>query len=459
MARYTSVAIEDPRELVFGLAPNPLTLKSGMVLGGGTVYPEINFTLPPMLIEAGTMDEVERIYRDMIQGTLNRAGELEAPGVVVEFETLPPMTENPDWGMRVVRILLDGIAEARAKHGLKASLRMTPNDTREMERPPRMRDGQLFDCMLELFERSAEAGAEMLSIESVGGKEVHDDALTYGEITQCVFGLCVLGARDMEFLWTHIARIAERHGVVAAGDTACGFANTAMVLAEQRMIPRVLAAVVRAISAVRSLVAYECGAKGPGKDCGYENVVLKAITGYPMAMEGKTAACAHLSPVGNVAAAAADTWSNESVQQVKLLAGMAPVCSMEMLAFDCRLMNRALAEGPESARTLQRWLVDSDRLLDPHAVVLTPEAAVRIGKAIVSASTPYEAGRAAGLCALDLIADAHRDGLKLGEREEPWVDMIRMQLEAMPADEGAFIGQMMAAVDVDKFRPGDYGVA
>jgi methanol--5-hydroxybenzimidazolylcobamide Co-methyltransferase len=43
---------------------------------------------------------------------------------------------------------------------------------------------------------------------------------------------------------------------------------------------------VRAVTAVRSLLAYECAAVGPGKDCGYENLILKAITGFPMAMEG-----------------------------------------------------------------------------------------------------------------------------------------------------------------------------
>ncbi|HML47272.1 MAG TPA: methyltransferase MtaB domain-containing protein, partial [Clostridia bacterium] len=69
----------------------------------------------------------------------------------------------------------------------------------------------------------------------------------------------------------------------------------------------------RVISAVRSLVAVECGAKGPHKDCGYEGAYLKAISGIPISMEGKTAACAHLSPVGNVAICLADLWSNESV--------------------------------------------------------------------------------------------------------------------------------------------------
>jgi len=33
-----------------------------------------------------------------------------------------------------------------------------------------------------------------------------------------------------------------------------------MVLAEQKLISRVFAAVVRAVTTVRSLVAYECGA-------------------------------------------------------------------------------------------------------------------------------------------------------------------------------------------------------
>lgn len=65
----------------------------------------------------------------------------------------------------------------------------------------------------------------------------------------------------MEHLWSEIVKIAERTGSIASGDTACGFANTAMVLADKKYIPRVFAAAVRVISAVRSLVAIECGQK------------------------------------------------------------------------------------------------------------------------------------------------------------------------------------------------------
>src|SRR5271157_2659125 len=408
---YTSLAIDDPIELTFGIAPKPLTTRSGMVIGGGTVYPELNFTLPPITIDANGMAEVRRNYKEIIEGALGRAAELHAPGVVIEFETLPPMTEHPDWGLEIVHILLDGMDQAKSSSGLKSVLRMTPNDNREFERPPLMRRGRYWEAMLQLFEGSAAAGAELLSIESVGGKELHDEALVNGDLAASIFSLCILGARDMRFLWTHLNDIAKKHGVFCAGDTACGFGNTAMVLAEQKMIPRVFAAVVRAVTAVRSLVAYECGAVGPGKDCGYENPILKAITGFPMAMEGKTSACAHLSPMGNVAAACCDTWSNESVQNIKLLGGMAPTCYMEQLVYDCRLMNRALAEGKEAALTLRRWLVDSDAGLDPQAWVLTPESVLAVARSVVASPDYYQAGVAAARCALALLRAGHAAGL------------------------------------------------
>jgi methanol--5-hydroxybenzimidazolylcobamide Co-methyltransferase len=455
--RFERLAIADPAELRFGVAPKPLVTRRGLTLGGGVVYPELNFTLPPMFVDQTTMPEVRAQYQQIITGALQRAVELETPGLVVEFETLPPMTENPAWGIELTRILLDGMAEAHAKHGLKSVLRITPNDTREMVRPPRMRSGPLYEAMLTTFEGCAAAGAELLSIESVGGKEVHDDALMNGDLRGVMFGLCVLGVRDMRFLWSDLGRIARKHGVHCAGDTACGFANTAMVLAEQRMVPRVFAAVVRAVSAVRTLAGYECGAVGPGKDCGYENPILKAITGFPMAMEGKTAACAHLSPLGNIAAATCDTWSNESVQNVKLLAGMAPTCYMEQLIYDCRLMNEALADGRDAALLCRKWMVSSDAGRDPQAWVLTPDSAVAIAQAIVSAPDAYHAGQAAALTALRLLREAHRDGaLKIHPRELPWLDRLQQSAEALPTTEVEFIDQMMAEVDTTKFVPGDY---
>lgn len=455
--RFQHLAVENDDELLFGIAPNPLTTRRGLIMGSGIVYPELNFTLPTMFVNAETMPEVRRQYRQMIFDALKRAVELEATGLVVEFETLPPMTENPPWAIELTRLLSDALEQAHATHGIQYALRVTPNDIREMTRPPRMRGGALWENMLETFDGCAAAGADLLSIESVGGKEVHDDALTACDIAAVIFALCVLGTRDMQFLWTRLNEIAQRRGVLGAGDTACGFGNTAMVLAEQKMIPRVFAAVVRAVSAVRSLVAYECGAVGPGKDCAYENPILKAITGFPMAMEGKSAACAHSSPLGNIAAAACDTWSNESVQNVRLLGGFAPTVSLEQLIYDCRLMNEALADGPEAALRLREWLTRSDARRDPQAFILTPPNVIELATVIIAATDHYHAGKAAALKTIELLRAGVADGaLKLSDRELPWLDTIQGDVERLPDREDEFINQMMRTVDLTKFIPTEY---
>ena len=277
-----SLAISDPAELTFGLAPKPVTTRSGMVIGGGTVYPELNFTLPPMTIDAehhaGGAAQLRADHRGRA-APRGGTGSARRGHRIRDAAADDRASGSGDWTSH--NILLEGMQREKDRSGLKSVLRMTPNDNREFERPPLMRRGRYWDAMLELFEGSAAAGAELLSIESVGGKELHDEALVNGDLAASIFSLCILGERDMRFLWTHLQQIADKHGVKCAGDTACGFGNTAMVLAEQKMIPRVFAAVVRAVTAVRSLVAYECGAVGPGKDCGYENPILKAITGYP----------------------------------------------------------------------------------------------------------------------------------------------------------------------------------
>lgn len=457
MKTYDKLTVADSDALRFGTAPKPLKTRCGLVIGGGQVWPELNFTLPTMSVEQATMPEVCRQYQQIIQGALKRAVELQVQGLLIEFETLPPMTIHPQWAVEVTKILADAMEDFHARHGLRSTLRVTPTDVREFARPPVIRNGRYWDNLLATFDGCAAAGAELLSIESVGGKEVHDEALTSGDVAAVIFALCVMGVRDMRYLWTHITRIAQSHRVYSAGDTACGFGNTAMVLAEQKLIPRVLAAVVRAISAVRSLVAYECGAVGPGKDCGYENAILKAITGYPMSMEGKSAACAHLSPVGNIAAFMCDAWSNESVQNIKLLGGMAPIVSLEQLVYDCRLMNQAIQDGPQAALMLRNWMVRSDASLDPQAYVLTPQSTIAIAQAIVQAPDHYSAGKAAALTAVKLLRQASNEGrLRLDDREKPWLDIIQSAVEELPDQEQTFIEQMMSRLDTSKFIPEQY---
>ena len=68
------------------------------------IYPEVNFTLPAMKATSETLPEAKRIYKEIIDGVLKKAYELHAPGLVVEFESLPRYTEHPEWGIEIHKI-------------------------------------------------------------------------------------------------------------------------------------------------------------------------------------------------------------------------------------------------------------------------------------------------------------------------------------------------------------------
>ncbi len=435
----TNLVIDRPEDLLFGSAPNPVTTRGGLTIGAGEVFAEVNFTLPTMEIMESTWGQVRDHYRDMTSSVLERMKALGASGVVIEFEHLPPMTEQAEWGAEIVRLIRVELEKAR-EWGLRGAIRATPVDSRYGNTPPILRQGELWKMLRDSFTACAEAGADILAIESEGGKEISDVALVYGDMAGMMLALGVLAPRDSRWLWKEIRGIADGvPGTLAGGDTACAFANTAMQLAGQQLIPESLAAVVRAMSAVRGLAAVEGGAVGPWKDCGYEGIVVKAISGIPISMEGHSATCAHFSPVGNVASAACDLWSNESVQNVRLLSGSAPAAFAESLAYDCRLMNTALAQGSEA--TLQKLFVDSDAAHSPQAYVLTPAAAIRIATAIVAEESDYARTRAAAATAVELI----REGLDSGaldpfaEPEARWFDRIAADLADLPEDEGDLI--------------------
>jgi methanol--5-hydroxybenzimidazolylcobamide Co-methyltransferase len=452
---FNSTVYQNSDDFIYGRAKYPVPLKNGMSIGGGTVYPEINFTLPPMTIDKDTMGKVIENYREIITGICERAKDLYVPGFVAEIETLPPMTFNPSWGTEVTKTVVDIIKESAEKYGIKGAVRITPNDIREGSGLEHMWHGKHWDSILETFEQCAKAGADFLAIESVGGKEVHDDAIMYGDIKKSIFALSVLGCRDMEKLWTEIVRIADRTNTVPSGDTACAFGNTALVLADRNYVSKVFAATVRVVTSVRSLVALECGARGPHKDCGYEGVYIKAITGTPIAMEGRTAACAHLSPLGNVAACLADLWSNESIQNIKLLGGMAPTVSFEQLVYDCRLLNEASGRDADTALLLRDLHADSDSRLDPQAYVLRPDVVLQISKELVKETGYYNRTKKAAELALKAMADGYQRGLlALSEREQDSLKDLFEEVGALPADENQLIADVID--DCEKLDPKKY---
>src|ERR1039457_7387412 len=55
--KYQNLAITNADDLLFGTAPKPLLTRQGLRLGGGLVYPELNFTLPAMEVTAATRSE------------------------------------------------------------------------------------------------------------------------------------------------------------------------------------------------------------------------------------------------------------------------------------------------------------------------------------------------------------------------------------------------------------------
>ncbi len=457
--KYKNLIINNPEGLMFGKAPFPVKTRRGLEIGGGQVYSELNFTLPTMSINSDTLTKVNEHYRSIAEGALERALHLNSKGVVLEFETLLEMTKTPSIGIDIVKIMNEVCEKYYQNHGLISEIRLTPNDLREFERPALQRTSKLLEPMLELFEQGMIAGGDLLSIESTGGKEVSDEALMMCDIKGMMFALSVLGVRDMRFLWKQITSLANKHGKIAAGDSACGFSNTAMVLAEKKYIPKVFAALVRVISVARSIVAMEEGAIGPDKDCGYEGPFLKAITGIPISMEGKTAACAHFSPIGNIASACTDLWSNESVQNIKLLSGMAPTAYLEQLEYDSRLMNEALRAGKTHCQVLQQLFVNSDVYTDPQALILSPVNVIRISKELVKGDTYVANAKNGALAALDIIEEALQSGqMQLSDMETTYLPILRDDLNSIPDDESQFVEMMLPLIDQSKFILSEYGL-
>ncbi|MEM3144494.1 MAG: methyltransferase MtaB domain-containing protein [Thermoproteota archaeon] len=453
MPVFRKVEIEDPSKLVFGIAKHPLSYGLGLKIGQGEVVPEVKF-FPKAISEKDEeafKKEVESITKDI----LDRAVELGVGSLQIETEQSFMETKNPRLVAEVTNIQKSVMEKYAGEYGIKLGLRVTVADIRDFREG--LRHTAEYNLMLEAFEKAASNGADILSIESEGGKDVFNYSILRQDVRGILFSVGLLGPLDMSFLWRDIVGIAKRNSSIPGGDTACATANTAMRIAggvRSMNIPHTLAAVVRAVSASRSLVAYEEGATGPGKDCGYENVIVKAITGYPMSMEGKSSACAHSSLIGNIASACCDLWSNEQVENIRLFGGSGPQVFLEILYYDCKLMNRAIALGEQNR--LRDMLVSSDKFEDPQAFVLSPEAAVEIGKAIVSEKGYYRRGISACFKAVELMEN--ESNLRLSPPEKRFLLNLKKVLETLPDDEDEFREQMCKAFygRVQTFRERDY---
>lgn len=456
MKRFTSkMAYSSADEMIFGTAKKPVETKRGLKLGGGHVIPEIVPHPRP-----GSEKNIKTLLREFERANgdaLERCVIVGHPCLMIENEHIFQMTNNPTWGGEIAAQTARQMDEYKEKYGLKAAYRATIADIRKPDMV-HMRDSDQTRKVIESFHECAKS-ADVISIESMGGKEITDHAIIRNDIVGMLFGEGVLGGLDMEWLWNQIVEIAQKYGCIAGGDTDCAQANTAMFMAGgfiSKDVPHTLAALSRAIAGSRTLVAYECGATGPGKDCGYENVIIKAITGVPITTEGKTCACAHADLCGNVIAAVCDLWSNEAVEYHDMFGGSSPAVFTEILGYDAAAMNAAVDLGYQ--KEYQACLVNSDRYRGPHGFMLCPDNSWTIGKAIVDhRDSLYASAKAAAMtCGELMLGDPQ---LKLTAFEKESLQGYMQDMEALPDTEADFIDLCLQKYSkVKGFNPASYGL-
>ncbi|NLI74433.1 MAG: methanol--corrinoid methyltransferase [Euryarchaeota archaeon] len=460
---FKKMAYSSADEMVFGESKHPKHYGLGLKVGAGFVVPEINFAPRPGTEK--TPESLVREYVDYItKDVLERAITLGFPAIQIENEHIFQMVNDPEKFEKPVVIGQKEIMqEYHDEYGIACAIRHTIADPRLHEEGLRLGMDTKHtypEKMMRAFEVAASNGADVISIESVGGKEVADHAVVRQDIKGWLFGIGYLGSLDMEWLWPQIVDIANKNNIVPGGDTNCAGANTAMFMAGgymDRDIPRTFAAVTRAIAAARTLVAYECGATGPDKDCGYEGPIVKAISGFPSSQEGKGAQCAHCDMMGNLIAQTCDLWSNESVEYHPEFGGSSVQCWLGVIGYEAALMNAS--KQLKSEKTLRDIYVASDRFRSPEAFILSFDNAYKIGQAIVENNGSYYLrAKAAGLKAAELIEESSNEGkLKLSAQEKDALDRILLDLRSLPSEEGKFVDWALKEyADVPAFNPKNY---
>lgn len=450
-----TMAYSSAEEMMFGTSLFPVRTRGGLTIGGGYVIPEI--IAHPRSGRENSLKTLMREFERANSDALDRCISIGHPRLVIENEHIAQMTLSPDWGGKIAEQTADLLDSYRKKYGIETVSRFTIADIRKPDMV-HMRYSQRTDKVLESF-RECAPHADMVAIESIGGKEIFDYAIIRDDITGLLFSQAVLGGRDMQWLWPQIIDIAQEQGCIASGDTSCAHANTAMFMAGgfmAREISHTLASLSRAISVSNTLVAYECGATGPGKNCAYENPIIKAITGIPISTEGKASACAHSDLCGNVIAAVCDLWSNEAVEYHSMFGGTTPAVFTEILGYDTALMNTSIALGYQ--HQLQACFINSDRYRDPQSFILCPDNAWTIGKAVVDNNESlYSRARAAALTCGELILQDHL--LRLTAFEQDSLQHYLRELDSLPDMEENFIDFCLARYSkVDGFSAESYGL-
>lgn len=464
--RFTKMEYKSADEVVFGEAKYPVSYGLGQKIGQGWVVPEINFAPRPGAEK--TPETLTREYVDYIaKDCLDRAVTLGFPAVQLENEHIFQMVNNPKKFEKPVVAGQKAIMEKyHDEYGIALSIRHTIADPRLCERgllPGMDKTHNYPEKVIEAAEIAAENGADVISIESMGGKEVADWAIMNGDIKAWLFGIGYLGSLDMEWLWPQLVDICKKNKIIAGGDTNCAGANTSMFMAGgylDKDVARTFAAVTRCIASARTLIAYEAGATGPDKDCGYEGPILKAISGKPSAQEGKGAQCAHADLMGNLMAHTCDLWSNESVEYHPEFGGSSVACWLGVIGYEAALMNTA--KQTKQDKTLRDLYMAADMYKSPEGFCIAIPQAYEIGKAIVAEGNDiYLRSKAAGMKAIELIqksADS-KGGLRLNKQEKDMLAKMTTDLKSLPDSQEKFKDWALKTYkNIPMFNPKNYGL-
>ena len=458
------MAYASPEDMVFGKAKKPLSYGLGIKVGAGRVIPEIKYAPRP-----GSESDPEKLRKEyvdyILRDVIRRAVNMGFPDLQLETEWISLMGTKLDMSANIVSSQKAYVENAHSKYGINLAVRHTIPDLRLFEHSLRVsKDGEDYPSVLmESAEVACENGADILSVESIGGKELTDYAITHGDITAYLFGAGILGSLDVENIWRRMTAICKKHGTVPGGDTNCASSNMAMFMAGGFLdndVQKTFSAIARCISGARTLTAVESGATGPGKDCGYENIIVKAITGIPISQEGKHAQCAHNDLMGNLMAQCCDLWSNESVEYHPEFGGSSVQCWTGQIGYECALMNTAIATKKE--RVLRDLYMISDRNRSPESFILSYDNAWTIGKAIVDAGESYYyRAKAAATTGMRLIIEAFESGrLGLSQKQQNSINKALRDLESLPDEEDIFMEMCLKKYTelVPSFRPENYGL-
>jgi Methanol-cobalamin methyltransferase B subunit. len=463
VTRYTKMEYASADEMIFGTAKHPVSYGFGLKIGAGKVIPEINYAPRP-----GTEKDSEKLRREYVdyisKDILNRAITVGFPDVQLETEWVSQMNQE--------KLAAPVVAGQKAicekfyeEYGLNSAVRHTIPDQREADEGllPGMKGAHAYpEKLFQCAEIACENGADNLSCETVGGKELADYAVTNGDIIAFLFGVGYLGSIDMSYVWQEFASIAKKHKAVAGGDTNCSGANVSMFMAggyQDNDVQRTFSAVTRCISAARTLAAWEAGAVGPDKDCGYEGPIVKSIAGKPCAQEGKNCQCAHCDLQGNLMAQVCDLWSNESVEYHPEFGGSSVQCWLGSIGYEAALMNTAIQMKQE--KTLRDLYMYADRYRGPEAYVLAYDNAYEVGKAIAAnGNNLYLRARAAGLTGAKIVLKGYeKKELGLTNKQLDTLNDIIKKLEALPEEESKFVEYCAKEFkDVPNFNLKNYGL-